>query len=418
MQLFTLVALWACGLHVLGDRRRWIWTTAYCAVLCATLLARPEGLALVLLLLFFHAFEKRRSSSTAQWATPFVVLALAALAYYGWRLATFGYLAPNTYYAKTSASRMSEILDGTRYVLDHARSTGALGWLMTLALLVAPAASVLRAWEEPRRRTGFLALSGSACAMILVVVVAGGDCYSGGRFLGLPATLFVLALAFAVARASPALGRVSLTLLVVLCLGQVFSVAGRLPEAFSIMAKRWPLSEETYACERRVAARLADLVGDDGAVSQTDFQRLKYFSDATRVVDLHGLSTAWIAHEPWNEQVTYGKFRHDLALRVGAEIWVYGYRQGSRQVPMAAVPTDKLLADPATYSHFVGYEAPAHVRADIEAIYLPASIRECGRFFNFLVRRDVAREHVEAGVLVGDGAGRPYRPDASGPPEP
>lgn len=418
MQLFTLIALWACGLHVLGDRRRWAWTSAYCVVLGAAVLTRPEGVALVLGLLALHAFERPRFSSSARWVAPFVVLGLLILIYYGWRLATFGHLAPNTYYAKTSASRTHEILDGTRYVLEHARSAGVLGWLMTLTLLVAPAACLLRAWETAEHRRSFLALSGGACGMVLVVVVAGGDCYPGGRFLGLPAALFVLALAFAIARASSPLRRLSLALLVLICIGQLVAIAGDLPAAFSSMAKRWPLSEKTYACERRVADRIADLVGERGSVSQTDFQRLKYFSDSTHVVDLHGLSTAWIAHEPWAEQVTYGKFRHELALRVGAEVWVYGYRQGSRQIPMAAIPTDRLLADPAAYSRFVGYEAPERVRADIKAAYLPASIQECDRFFNFLVRRDVAQRFVGAGVIVGDGEGRPFWPDASGPAEP
>jgi hypothetical protein len=145
-------------------------------------------------------------------------------------------------------------------------------------------------------------------------------------------------------------------------------------------------------------------------LSQTDFQRLKYFVDDARVIDLHGLNTAWIAHRPRTEPVRYGKFRHELGLEVRAEVWVYGHRLGSHHVPMAVVPMAALLADPAAYERFVGYGAPAHVHDAMAAAYLPASIAECGAYFNFLVRRDLGERFVHAGVLVGDGHGRLLRP--------
>jgi hypothetical protein len=162
-------------------------------------------------------------------------------------------------------------------------------------------------------------------------------------------------------------------------------------------------------CVARVSRALVALA-PDGRIAQSDFQLVKYFVGDHPVVDLHGLNDVRIAHEPWGDRVTFGKFSQANGIRTNAEIYVYGNRLWSER-PMAAHPLREILEDARLHWQFVGYgrgpewpEREQVTSEEIEALvaaYRPASLRACGAFFNFLIRRDVAERASASGVMIG-----------------
>ena len=87
--------------------------------------------------------------------------------------------------------------------------------------------------------------------------------------------------------------------------------------------------------------------------------------------------------------------------RTAAPIWIYGYRTELHPEPMARFSLHAVLTDPAVYGPHVGYPAEGADAEAIRRLYLPASLPVCGRYFDFLVRRDVAASLEARGVLVG-----------------
>lgn len=188
--LYTLIGVFA-GYYFLVDSppRSWPALLTFAALLVALPLARPEGLVVAAACLLGFWVLSRRRLARRRLMAPGIVFALAVGAYYLWRLRYFGYWAPNTYYAKTSASRLSELKDGLRYLVGYALSPGlpVMAWIV-----LCPAFLPRLPTAELRRRYGVL------CSVMLAalgtVIYGGGDCYDGGRFLALPAALSTLAL--------------------------------------------------------------------------------------------------------------------------------------------------------------------------------------------------------------------------------
>jgi len=383
-------------------RRAWV------AVLMLACLVRPEAQALAVGLAGLYAWLGAQGSPSRVRFVPLASVAAALAVYYVWHLLYFGALFPNTFYAKSSASRGQEVADGLAYLRDFAGVHGILGWLtLALPLLVAlPLAMADWAHESARRRHTFVA--SAAVVTLLMVVWEGGDSYTGGRFLAVPIALSLVACGH-VATCGPRIPKqiAWVTLVSAAVLGALFQL-----RAFAKGNQNSPIaaSVEDYGCEKQAARALAQVL-PSGEVMQTDWQRLKFFEDDLRVIDLHGLNDRNIARQTIDGPVRYGKFTHANALEVGADVWVYGHRLAT-EIPMAAVPIDLLLRHPPTYERFVGYEAPQEVVEPLRAAYLPASFPVCKRFFNVLVRREHAATLARSGVLVGDGKGGPFADSA------
>ena len=188
--LYTLLGVWA-GYYFLVDSppRSWPALLAFAGLLAALPLARPEGLVVAAACLFGFFIIQRRRLGWLRLCAPAVGFALAVGAYYVWRLRYFGFWAPNTYYAKTSASRLNELKDGLRYLWSYTFSSGLP---VMLWLFLSPALLPRLPTAELRQRYG--ALCAVMLAALLAVIYGGGDCYPGGRFLALPVTLSTLAL--------------------------------------------------------------------------------------------------------------------------------------------------------------------------------------------------------------------------------
>ena len=88
-------------------------------LLLATL-TRPEGLIFFLILFVFHLLKNRESKSSSQFRqsllAAFIIFIIPFTVYLIWRFSYFGYLLPNTYYAKTGGG-IFQWLRGLAYIL-------------------------------------------------------------------------------------------------------------------------------------------------------------------------------------------------------------------------------------------------------------------------------------------------------------
>lgn len=391
---FTLTALAAYGGLAEAPRP---WVLATLAILAA--MARPEGLPLAAGLLALPALRP----SGRQAALRGALLAGGTVALlFALRFVVFGEFVPNTYFAKSSTSRLLEARDGLSYVLTYVRE-GPPGsrFLPLLALL--PALALAPGWSCSWARLRFALLSGLAVSSVGLIVLAGGDSYGGGRFLAGSLSLAFVALTFALADTTGLARGVALSVAMLVLAGPI-EVSLREAEARrALIRDTWPVRHEHFECDRQIARSLEALLGT-GTVAQSDYQKLKYFADGLRVVDLQGLNDRAIAHEPWPGPVRWGKYRHAHGVREAAPIWIFGYRTELHETPLADAGIERALTDEAVWSRHIGY-APEGADAEaIRRLYAAASLPVCGKYFDVLVRRDVAQELASKGLLVEPGA--------------
>ena len=394
--LYVALGLALIGAVVALER----WTPPRLAALVAlaflAFLARPEGLALGGWALLAATVQSGRRAAAMTW-TAF--LALVAT-YFAWHWHHFGHLAPNTYYAKTSASRGNEIRDGWHYLAAYLHE--GPGLLAIVAMLAGMVAVASKGWS-PERRARQLFLVLAALGATAEIVYAGGDCYSGGRFLALPAVLATASVAHAAIFAPGRIRQGALAVVAMVAMVELSLALGHPLARLRFARAQWPMTIEQFSCELPLAQRLRQ-ANAGGAVAQTDFQRLKYFDDALQVIDLHGLSDMAIAHQPVSEPVVWGKFDPATVVERRPEVWIWGNAfLGSE--PMSAYPMRRLLDDDGLQERFAGYTGRERARGAIaDAIatsYVPASTRLCEGYFNLLVRSDVASRYAAAGFVVG-----------------
>lgn len=213
------------------------------------------------------------------WAAMVVLLYGA---YFLWRYDYYGYLLPNTFYAKVSANRFS-FDRGLSYLFDRGGETGGL--------LLAAALTVYVTQTRPLRPALYLAAV--IAAWLAGVVFAGGDSLLAGRlivpvlpFAFLGASLGGLRLLHsadgparrpAVAASSVILAAVILTVLYPSTRNGVFS-------------ERWAVDARSY-----VGRWLADNVPPDTRIAVTPAGAIPYYSRLP-AIDMLGLNDTHIAH--------------------------------------------------------------------------------------------------------------------------
>jgi len=133
--------------------RRW---AALAATSIALVLCRPDGLLVVAVVWGALALAVRESHGgwPVAWRAATVALVVALGGYVAWKRSYFGYLLPNSYYAKARAPGWPGAADTWRFVADHALPLALCGAAMVLQVAVAVVAPLLRgrAWSEVARR--------------------------------------------------------------------------------------------------------------------------------------------------------------------------------------------------------------------------------------------------------------------------
>jgi hypothetical protein len=393
--LFATAALGA--LYVVLFRRpgsRWTGALA-CASWTLLALARPEGGPLALALAAAHLHGARRGGLRARVAASCAAFVVLIGAYHAWHLAYFGYLAPNTFYAKASDSRLNELTDGMKYMVDYA-TTPVRAMILAL-LVVAPGLGLVkRLWLSEVARRRFLIASAGALLLTVEVIVAGGDTYQGGRFIATPIALLLAALGVGAVGLAGRWSALAVAPLALFALDGGWRSLGHLGTRLTRIGN-WPTTIKSFECERQVAGFIAARVD---TASQTDFQRLKYFEERLVVIDLSGLNDVARAHQPASGHDLWGKGGAADGPRVGAEAMQLGIRSATPE-PMARYASQDLIGRAELSSTFIGAPLPVEAGEALVRAYVPVSVPVCGVFMNLFVRADRAERFAAGGALVG-----------------
>jgi hypothetical protein len=191
--LFALLVLLACytfARWIRHNRTRDILFSQITLFLAS--LTRPEGVlvfAVLAALGFIFSLPRARALPLWKYLASLMVFGLPFLVYFLWRYQVFGYLLPNTFYAKTGGG-LPQILRGAKYSI-------LFGLLFGLPLAPVILASIWEkewriSWPEfrstaqwlrlARRYAGLLVCSLVSAAYTLYIVAVGGDYMAMFRF--------------------------------------------------------------------------------------------------------------------------------------------------------------------------------------------------------------------------------------------
>ena len=399
MPLYLCCSLGLIGLVVLAPRFSVARMIALVVAAWMVVLARPEGLVLATVVLGAALWIERKHQPAVRLAAAFATFALGVAIYQAWHFLQFGAWAPNAYYAKTSARRANEILDGARYVL--AFLSNASGWVQLGPALLSPLALLGSAWSSARARSHYALVSWTAAGMVAATIFSGGDSYPQGRLLVPSIALGAFAVALGLAHARSRLRTAFLFAAAAVTLVQGVRVA--LPRPLEWGSHVVMTTPTMRICEGTFANALRRVV-PDGTIAQTDFQRLKYWCDPLRVLDLEGLSDREIAHQRVEEPVKLGKSSPEIVLRTQPEVWIPGYLFRTARSRVNGRP-HPLLTSAETQMELLGYDerrkvAEGEVAAELARRYVPASLEVCQISYNLFVRSDLAKRFAEAGFTV------------------
>ena len=355
-------------------------------------LARPE-LALVGLL---WALPQRRTLLGA-------LLALVALE--SLRLACYGSLLPNSFYAKASDSRWLELRDGLSYLLAFARGEGSPHLAPALAgsgILLAALALPFCA-RGPGGLSRSLALAGPL--YLVAVIVGGGDGYRGARLLAPAVVLILLALtALAAGRGSVWVRRGARALLALVLLSRLLAVLPDSPAKLAAIA-RGGASQADYAAERRALGRIAALLPPGSTLAARHLQMAEYFEPSLGYLDLTGLCERRVARRPAPGPIRFGRTSIAPALDERVEA-IHLYHQLFSERILASRSTAAWLDAPAAERALVGDPLPGGEEArELARRYRTLTLIDGGgrgRHVNLLVRADLAAGlALREGVRVG-----------------
>ncbi len=247
------------------------------AGISATLLVmtRPEGILLVAILSLhsLYRFLMRKDRAVVWFVLSFAVIYGA---YFGWRYSYYGYLLPNTFYAKVGSSG-EQLLRG----LEYLKGMGILIWPMLLLAIVA-------LWRSPLRGTLLLRVTAIYLLVhIIYIWLVGGDCMPAFRFIA--PLLPLLAVLAAVGLMAISHGKVTV-ILAVLC------VAFNLYQMFFAFSITGHIKADKVAVRgKEVGLWLKENLPPGSLIATNTAGTIPYYSGLP-VVDMLGLNDVTIAH--------------------------------------------------------------------------------------------------------------------------
>jgi hypothetical protein len=229
------------------------------------------------------------------------------------------------------------------------------------------------------------------------VVLSGGDGYPGGRFLGVPLLYLVAGAVVAAGGLKRGWRLLPLAVMALFVYGGMRFVARRVATVRAALAE-WPLSEHLFDCEVEVAGVLHRHAT---SIAETDWERVKFYDDTFRVIDLSSLNDMAAAHAPWPGQNLWGKLnlRPEVFER-GIDALVLGHGMNLRE-PMSRYAAADIVGSDAVSGSELGFVLPPEARPILAERYVPAAVPVCGVYFNLFVRRELAEAFAREKVLVG-----------------
>ena len=174
--LWSAILLWLIWRIILlfQDEQQQHWPLLVAAALMP--LARPEGIAMAAgLLALAGVFSHRRRLAWIAFGVVLIVFASMTLA----RLAYFGYVFPNTYYAKVSSDHLANIKAGLQYLFAFVSQAPFASVFILLWVLATAATIVSRKFY---RSAAVLVLAAAILGVLLTYVMLGGDIFPFWRF--------------------------------------------------------------------------------------------------------------------------------------------------------------------------------------------------------------------------------------------
>lgn len=352
------------------------WTAALVGLLAA--LTRPEGilvggLALGWLALRATPVRSIRSvrSMVRAW-TPFCVFLAAYGLFLGGRLALFGDLLPNTYYAKAEGLEW-RVTTGVADLVKAGRET----WF---ALALLPTAYVMWPARERRQdRRVDLRASLCICALgVAALIWEGGDCFEGQRFLLPYLPLLAAAAVLGLTNATRRLRSQTRRLLLV---GVIALMAVPPVVAWPKMRADADLGSNLIELWKLAGVRLAAEVPGERSVALSPVGALPFMS-RLRTIDLLGLTDAHIARRPSDPRIPVRAHRkHDGAyvLARDPDLVMLGNGLTGRE-PFRAFPPERVFP----------YERDLFDAPEFAERYVLKSLRLDDRHFLAVhVRRDL-----------------------------
>ena len=330
--LSLLIALEPAG----GWFRRLVLVIA----LLATILLRPEGSALALLILLMA-----RGGGRLDRISVLVVL-VVFLGFHAWRLVWFGSLLPNTFHAKLTGG-FAALRPGLHHALDFVRETGGAALVgFTLALFLVPGSKRVRA-----------AIVAVVLLQTAVVVAAGGDWMYHYRLLAPVMPLLAATLAAGAGATAAGVGRAT---------GHPLVAGGVVAAVLAIAVMNTGMIEREVAREvmpsvqqggyltqsyRNLGRWLQDNTPDDALVAVSDIGAVGWYSDR-RILDMLGLIDPHVSRRPG---ILHAKFDAEYVLEQDPDVVVLVEKRRADGTVIHRRLSDQALADHAAFA--ATYEA-------------------------------------------------------------
>lgn len=279
---FTLLLLISVILFVYAHNRSSNLLLATTGIVLALLsMTRPEGLLITGIVIFFEcviSLKQKNIKTFIALVLPFLILFGV---YFGWRYSYYGYLLPNTFYAKVG-TRLSQISRGLNYACRF--NFYIIPWVLVIG-------TWLTKKQDALRNTLFVPL---ALAIIvfwsLYVIAVGGDYMLSFRFFAPIIPLFGLVTAHALTQLSPKNEKIFAVLNLMLLFH--FFIFWFNP-VFSIN-----LYYDTVAAEgKEVGLWIKENTPEDTVIAVNTAGATAYYSERY-TLDMLGLNDTYLAHLP------------------------------------------------------------------------------------------------------------------------
>jgi hypothetical protein len=287
--LFTALLLGAVLAFLRERDRTFLWAPILFLLVSLT---RPEGTLLFGLTVAFFALErllrKQPVGETLRPAGRLIGLyAIPFLLFMGWRLAYYGHMFPNTYYAKAGFS-VEYLTAGWAYFRLFLTT-----YMLEGALLAVPVAFLL--WK--RRTAEVLYLMVVSLGYSAYVVSVGGDVLHAFRFFVPVLPLFYIFVQEALAGLTVLVSRSAAAGRWLPLAAGAFLAYLTFTQPYAYIREKWSLEIGLVDKMTSTGRWLASVSDSSTVVAATTIGAIGYYSGVT-LVDMLGLTDSTIAHRP------------------------------------------------------------------------------------------------------------------------